>query len=229
MFEFYWAYADYGKLMDFVEELYRFVIQEAFGSLQVQRGENTLDFSVPFPRVRYADLFKEYLGLDILTISDEDLVAEIKKFRVDTDLSLGRGRLLDQLYKKTIRPHLIQPQFVIDIPVELSPLAKRKADDPRLTERILVLIDGAEIGNGFSELNDPVDQRSRFEEQERLRLEGDAEAQRKDEDFLRALEYGMPPTAGFGVGIDRLVQVLTDVDSIRETVFFPTMRPEGGE
>jgi lysyl-tRNA synthetase class 2 len=124
---------------------------------------------------------------------------------------------------------LIQPQFVVDIPVEFSPLAKRKDEDPRLTERFLVLVNGAEVGNGFSELNDPLDQRSRFEEQEALRIKGDAEAQRLDEDFLRALEYGMPPTAGFGVGIDRLFAIITGVDSIRDTVFFPTMRPEGKE
>jgi lysyl-tRNA synthetase class 2 len=226
MLEFYWAFADYNQLMDMVERLYCTVIETTFGTLDIQRGENTLHFAAPWPRVSYVELLKQYAGIDVLEASDQDLVDTIKKYRVDTDVSLGRGRLLDQLYKKTVRPNLIQPQFVIDVPVEFSPLAKRKQSDPRLTERILVLIDGAEIGNGFSELNDPIDQRSRFEEQEKLRLGGDKEAQRMDHDFLRALEYGMPPTAGFGVGIDRLFAVLADVESVRETVFFPTMRPE---
>jgi len=229
MLEFYWAYANYEDLMKLVEELYCTVVQETFGSLEIQRGEHVLNFAAPWPRTTYRDLLKQYAGIDILEISDEDLVETIKKYRVDTDISLGRGRLMDQLYKKTVRPNLIQPQFIIDVPVEFSPLAKRKASDPRLTERIMVLVDGAEVGNGFSELNDPLDQRSRFEEQEKLRLKGDAEAQRMDADFLRALEYGMPPTAGFGVGIDRLLAILLDVESIRETVFFPTMRPEQGE
>jgi lysyl-tRNA synthetase class 2 len=227
--EFYWAYASYTELMDLVEEFYRVIIEQTFGSLEIQRGEHLLNFAGSWPRTPYRDLLLQYAGVDILEINDEELVEAIKKFRVDTDISLGRGRLMDQLYKKTVRPNLIQPQFIIDVPVEFSPLAKRKASDPRLTERLMVLIDGAEVGNGFSELNDPLDQRSRFEEQERLRQGGDKEAQRLDTDFLRALEYGMPPTAGFGVGIDRLLAILLDLDSIRETVFFPTMRPEQPE
>lgn len=226
MLEFYWAYASYEELMVLVENFYQTIVQETFGTLEITRGENVLNFAGPWKRTTYADLFKEYVGIDILTVRDEELLEYIKKYREDTDLSLGRGRLLDQLYKKAIRPYLIQPQFIIDHPVEFSPLAKRKTDNSRLTERVQVLIDGAEVGNGFSELNDPIDQRERFEEQERLRLAGDAEAQRMDTDFLRALEYGMPPTAGFGVGIDRFLAILLDVDSIRETVFFPTMRPE---
>ena len=226
MLEFYQAYASYNELMTFVEQLYATAIKETFGSLHVQRGDHILDFTAPWPRVSYSKLLKQYAGIDIATITDEELVLTIKKYRVDTDISLGRGRLLDQLYKKTVRPNLIQPQFIIDLPVEFSPLAKRKLENPRLTERLMVLIDGAEVGNGFSELNDPIDQRTRFEEQESLRIKGDPEAQRMDPDFLRALEYGMPPTAGFGVGIDRLFAILADVESIRETVFFPTMRPE---
>ena len=226
MLEFYQAYASYRELMSFVENLYATAIKATFGSLKIQRGEHLLDFTPQWPRVSYVGLLKEYAGIDILTATDDELVQAIKNYRVDTDVSLGRGRLLDQLYKKTVRPNLIQPQFVIDVPVEFSPLAKRKSEDGRLTERLMVLIDGAEVGNGFSELNDPLDQRARLEEQERLRLKGDLEAQRMDPDFLRALEYGMPPTAGFGVGIDRLFAILADVESIRETVFFPTMRPE---
>ena len=229
MLEFYQAYSSYLDLMTFVETLYSVAIKETFGSLKIQRSDRLLDFTPPWPRVSYVQLLKDYAGIDILTATDEELVETVKKYRVDTDPSLGRGRLMDQLYKKTVRPNLIQPQFVIDVPVEFSPLAKRKADNPRLTERLIVLIDGSEVGNGFSELNDPIDQRARFEEQERLRIKGDPEAQRLDPDFLRALEYGMPPTAGFGVGIDRLFAIVADVESIRDTVFFPTMRPEKSE
>ena len=229
MLEFYWGYASYEELMDLVERMYTTVIEKTFGTLQIQRGENVLNFERPWPRVKYVELLEQYAGINVLEATDEELVAAIKKYRVDTDISLGRGRLMDQLYKKTVRPYLIQPQFVVDVPLEFSPLAKKKSDDPRVTERCIVLVDGAEVGNGFSELNDPIDQRERFEVQEKLRLDGDPEAQRMDTDFLRALEYGMPPTTGFGVGVDRLLALLLDLDSIRETVFFPTMRPENSE
>ena len=226
MLEFYWAYASYRDLMPLIEQLYGMLAENLTGSRQVRRGENTLEFSGTWPRTKYAELLQQYAGIDILEATDEQLVAAIKEYRVDTDVSLGRGRLLDQLYKKTVRPNLIQPQFITDVPVEFSPLAKRSATDPRVTERVMVLIDGAEVVNGFSELNDPVEQRKRLEEQENLRLGGDVEAQRMDPDFLRALGYGMPPTAGFGVGIDRLMAILLDLPTVRETVFFPTMRPE---
>lgn len=229
MLEFYWAYADYNQLMELVERLYTKVIKETFGTLQIQKGENVLNFETPWPRVSYVELLEQYAGINVLEATDEDLVAKIKEYRTDTGVELGRGRLMDQLYKKAVRPYLIQPQFVVDVPLDFSPLAKKKKDNAKLTERFLVLIDTAEVGNGFSELNDSNDQRSRFEEQEKLRLKGDKEAQRMDTDFLRAMEYGMPPTAGFGVGIDRLLTVLLDVDSIRETVFFPTMRPESNK
>lgn len=226
MLECYWAYASYEEMMKLVEEMYGLAIEETFGTLRIQRGENTLNFQAPWSRVSYVDLIKEYAGLDVLTASDQELLQAVQHHQIEAELSLGRGRLMDRLFKKTARPHCIQPQFLIDIPVEFSPLAKRKADNPRLTERFMVLVDGSEVGNAFTELNDPIDQRQRFEEQERLRQAGDREAQRMDQDFLRALEYGMPPTAGFGVGIDRLLGILMDLDSIRETVFFPTMRPE---
>ena len=238
MFELYWAYASYSELMPFIQSLYQTVLQETFGTLQFERGEKVLDFSGELPRVSYVQLLKDYAGINILEASDDELIDCIIKHGLKTgggadqtaDASelkkLGRGRLFDLLYKKTVRPHLIQPQFVVDFPVEFSPLAKRKADDPRLTERFVFLVDGSEVGNAFTELNDPLDQRGRLEEQEKLRLDGDPEAQRMDEDFLRALEHGMPPTTGFGVSIDRLFAVVSGVDSVRETVLFPTMRPE---
>lgn len=230
MFELYWAYADYRELMALVQEMYQSAIQEVYGTLQIERGEHVLDFGGEWPRVSYVDVVKEYSGVNVLEASEAELIEAIQRHGIQTGKGeleqLGRGRLIDLLYKKTTRPHLIQPQFLVDFPLEFSPLAKKKVEDPRLTERFVVLIDSFEVGNAFSELNDPIDQRDRFEEQEKLRLAGDAEAQRLDEDFLRAMSYGMPPTAGFGVGIDRLVTILSGVDSVREVVLFPTMRPE---
>lgn len=229
MLEVYWAYSGYQDMMTLVEQMYAAAIEQTFATLDITRGEDVLHFQTPWPRVAYVDLFREYLGFDVLTVSDEELLEHVKNNKLEIDLSVGRGRLMDQLYKKAIRPHLKQPQFVIDIPVDFSPLAKRKPEDSRLTERFLVLIGGTEVGNAFTELNDPIDQRSRFEEQEKLRAAGDTEAQRLDEDYLRAMEYGMPPISGFGVSIERLLYVLMDVENIRETVFFPTMRPEEGQ
>jgi lysyl-tRNA synthetase class 2 len=226
MFEFYWAYADYNQGMALVEEMYKHVLEKTYGKLQIERGDQVLNFGGNWPRTSYVDLLNQYAGVDIMAVSDDELADHLRKHGVETDVKLGRGRMLDQLYKKTVRPHLIQPQFVIDFPLEFSPLAKKMKDNPRLTERFVVVVDGVELGNAFSELNDPIDQKSRFEEQEKLRIKGDPEAQRMDSDFLRAMEYGMPPMTGFGVGIDRLLMVISGVDSIRETVLFPTMRPE---
>jgi len=238
MFELYWAYASYEELMPFIQEMYQTALMETFGTLQFERGEHVLNFEGEFPRVSYVQLLKDYAGINILEASDEELIDCIVKHGLKTGgganqeaqadelKKLGRGRLFDLLYKKTVRPHLIQPQFVVDFPVEFSPLAKRKANDSRLTERFVFLCDGSEVGNAFTELNDPIDQRGRLEAQEKLRLAGDPEAQRMDEDFLRALEHGMPPTTGFGVSIDRLFALASGVESVRETVLFPTMRPE---
>ena len=233
MFELYWAYADYTELMAYIQAMFQTVLQEVYGSLQIERGEHVLDFAGEWPRVSYVEIVKQYAGIDVLTATEAELIECIQKHGIQTGKGelevLGRGRLIDLLYKKTTRPHLIQPQFLVDFPLEFSPLAKKKTDDPRLTERFVVLIDGAEVGNAFSELNDPIDQQARFEEQEALRLKGDAEAQRMDTDFVRALSYGMPPTAGFGVSIDRMMVIFSGVDSVRETVLFPTMRPEQPE
>jgi lysyl-tRNA synthetase class 2 len=170
------------------------------------------------------ELFREKAGLDPLRASLEELFKKAQELKLKPEKNLGRGRLMDMIYKKTVRPTLIQPSFLINLPVEISPLAKRLPKAPHLTQRILVMAGGAELGNGFSELNDPLDQRERFVEQERLRKKGDEEAQMFDTDFIEALEYGMPPTAGFGLS-ERLFSFLMD-KPIRETVFFPTMRPE---
>jgi len=228
MLEFYWAYADYLLLMEMVEELYAQAIVTVFGVTKLERARGeTLDFTPPWPRVEYTSLLREHAGIDVITSSDEEILAAVKKHRVDSGAELGRARLIDQLYKKVVRPKLVQPQFLIDPPLVMSPLAKPHRQNPRLAERFWVLAAGSEIGNGFSELNDPLDQQKRFAEQEKLRLAGDPEAQRMDHDYVRALEYGMPPAAGFGIGIDRLLAVLIN-QSIRETVLFPTMRPEQG-
>ena len=227
MLEFYMAYSDYQELMTMVEALYAEALHATFGTTKIERaGKEPLDFTPPLPRVSYVALLKEHAGIDILSATDEELLAAVKKHRVDTDLSLGRARLIDQLYKKTVRPKLTGVYFLIDPPLELSPLAKPHRDNPKLAERFWVVADTAEIGNAFSELNDPIDQKERFSEQEKLRLAGDKEAQRMDHDYVRALEYGMPPAAGFGVGIDRMLAVVTGQESIRDVVLFPTMKPE---
>lgn len=225
--EWYWAYANYQDGMQLTEELYRHLAQAVTGSLQVARPDGvTLDFAAPFARRSYLELVKEHTGVDLLEVSDEALVEELRKRGITANATLGRGRLYDLFYKKTVRPHLLQPTFVLDVPTVFSPLAKQKSDDPRLTERFLLVVDGAEVGNAFSELNDPEEQARRFAEQEALRLAGDPEAQRTDVDFLRAMSHGMPPMCGFGAGIDRLLQLFLGLSSIRETVLFPLMRPE---
>jgi lysyl-tRNA synthetase, class II len=245
MFEFYWAYASYTQGMELAQQLYQDLVRSwnydkpEDQQLLVERGtETVLNFAGEWPRVSYVDIVKQFSGVNVLEATEAELIEALIAHGVRTGSGgqqaaaaeslqgLGKGRLIDMLYKKTTRPHLIQPQFLIDLPVEFSPLAKKKADDPRLTERFVVVVDGVEVGNAFSELNDPLDQYQRFAEQEKLRLAGDVEAQRLDEDFLRAMSYGMPPATGFGVSIDRLVTIISGVDSIRETVLFPTMRPE---
>lgn len=222
MLEFYSAYRDYNWLMDFLEKMYAHAIQKVFGSLQA----GGLDFTPPWPRIDYFDIFREKTGIDLNKYPDKDsLAAEVRKLNLKgIDYKAGRGRIIDQTYKRLVRPGIKGPAFLIHHPVDVSPLAKRKPGDPERTERLQILIHGSELGNGFSELNDPLDQRARFEEQMKLRAAGDKEAQMIDEDFLSALEYGMPPTAGFGVGIDRLFMVVAGLDSIRETVFFPMVK-----
>lgn len=232
MMEFYWAFADNDKLMNFVEKMYQYLIEKTFGTLQISYKGETLDFSGTWERLDYRELFLKHSGIDLKEVKTADaLKTAIKeqKIKIDIEESAGYGRLVDQVYKKTVRPKLIQPAFLINHPVEISPLAKRNESDPSIVDRHQVLIMGAEVGNGFSELNDPIDQRSRFEDQMKLREAGDMEAQMIDEEYIDAMEHGMPPTGGFGVGIDRLFMILTDSDSIRDVVFFPTMRPKQGE
>jgi len=227
MLEFYWAYADYEALMTFVENFYMDIIKKTFGTLEIKYRDHVLDFKAPWPRIDYREIVLKESGVDIDLYPTKEAMQKILKEKgIKVDPASGRGRLIDQLYKKLVRPKLIQPSFLINHPLDISPLAKKKDGDAAKVQRMQVLVAAAEVGNGFSELNDPIDQRERFEAQDKLRAEGDKEAQMMDEDFVEALEYGMPPTAGFGVGIDRLFAILANQESIRDVVFFPTMRPK---
>src|SRR5258708_6946836 len=221
--EFYWAYADYYQLMDFIQDMYQTVIQQTFGTLITKWNDQEIHWEGNWQKKEYTDLLNEHWQVKTEDMSVNDLYALAKKLEVKVEPNLGKGRLLDYLYKKTIRPKLIQPMFVINHPVEVEPLAKRLPDDPSKVQRMQVLAMGSELGKGFSELNDPIDQRERFEDQMKLREAGDEEAQMMDEDYVEAMEYGMPPNTGFGVS-ERLFSMLVD-RPIREMVFFPTMKP----
>lgn len=222
--EFYWAYSNYEELMDFIEDLYKTVIKETFGTLTLTWQGQKINWGGKWPRVDYFTLLSKEWDIDAEKASVEELYKLADKLHVKVEPGLGKGRLLDYIYKKTIRPKLIQPQFLINPPVEVEPLAKRVEEKPELVQRMQVLSMGSELGKGFSELNDPLDQRKRFKEQMELRKKGDEEAQMMDEDFVESLEYGMPPAAGFGMS-ERLFAMLMD-KPMRETVFFPTMKEE---
>jgi lysyl-tRNA synthetase class 2 len=229
LLELYWAYADLDLLKRFVERFYSAVIQETFGTLKLRYGDDELDFTPPWPESDYFALFRD-IGIDLHDYPTAEALLPLAREHAGSDAhaGLGRGRLIDLIYKRAIRPTLIRPQLLLNHPVDVSPLAKRDPSDPARVQRLQVLMAGSEVGNGFAELNDPLDQRARFEEQQRLREAGDREAQMMDEDFLEALEYGMPPTAGFGVGIDRWFMFLTNSPTIRDVVAFPLTRPEMG-
>lgn len=223
--EFYWAYANYEDLMDFTQRMYQFLVKETVGSFKTTYQGYTIDWSGNWPKVDYVEAFKRETGIDLdQDVSDGKLREYAKKHKIPVDEKVGKGRLIDSVYKKTIRPKLIQPTFLIHHPVEVSPLAKRMEDYLNRTERMQILVGGTEVGNGFSELNDPIDQLERFKAQQKLRKEGDEEAQMMDEDFVEALEYGMPPAAGFGLS-QRLFAVIVD-RPVRETVAFPSMKEE---
>jgi lysyl-tRNA synthetase class 2 len=226
MLEFYQAFADYEDMMRLVEEMLGYAVREATGGESVVAYGNELHFSPPFARVGYLEALERWGGLDAADLSIEELREAAKASNVEDAAKLSRPKLLDELFKERVEPHLVEPVFVTDYPRELSPLAKPKRGDPALVERFELFVAGREIANAFSELNDPFDQRERFEAQALLRADGDEEAQVLDEDYLRALEYGMPPTGGVGIGIDRLVMLVADQASIRDVILFPTLRPE---
>jgi lysyl-tRNA synthetase class 2 len=230
MLEFYEAFADYNDMMDLVESLIGTVAAAVTGGATrlTFQGEE-IDFTPPFQRLPFLTALREHGGLDVAAMSDVELAEKAASLGVEDAADMTRPKLLDELFGELVEPHLVQPVFITDYPRELSPLAKPKRGEPQLVERFELMVAGREIANAFSELNDPFDQRERFEAQVRLRQAGDEEAQNLDEDYLRALEYGMPPTGGVGIGIDRLVMLLTDQASIRDVVLFPTMRPEQAE
>jgi lysyl-tRNA synthetase class 2 len=211
------------------EELVRGLVREITGGDAVERDGVSLDFGRPFARVGFVDGIRERSGIDVLTASEEEMRGVLRRSGVpaDTAAAFAGGKLLDEVFKTVLEPHLVQPTFVFDYPRALSPLAKVHRGDPRLTERFELFVLGRELANAFSELNDPDDQRARFEDQVRQRQAGDLDAQQYDADFIRALEYGMPPAGGIGIGIDRLMMLLADQPSIRDVILFPAMRPEG--
>ena len=224
MMELYVPYKDYEWMMNFVEEMLEKVCMTVNGKLEFTSEGKTINFSRPWKRISMVDALKEKTGFDILTVTYDGL----RNFAMENDIEVKKGKpkQIDEIFSVLVQPELIQPTFIVDYPVEISPLAKQHRSKPGLVERFEGYVGGREICNAFSELNDPIDQRKRFEGQAKLREEGDEEAHQVDEDFLRALEYGMPPTAGLGIGIDRLVMLLTDQSSIRDVIFFPQMKPE---
>jgi lysyl-tRNA synthetase class 2 len=224
--EIYVAYKDYNWMMDFTEEMIEQVVMAVHGTTKVKSGNHEIDFKRPFRRVSMIDAIGEYTGIDISGMDENALRKVCAELKVETDPSMGKGKLIDEIFGEYVEPKLIQPTFITDYPIEMSPLCKRHRDNPELTERFELIVNSTEIANAYSELNDPIDQRERFEAQLKLSEKGDDEAMFIDYDFLRALEYGMPPTSGMGIGMDRLVMLMTGQTSIQEVLFFPQMRPE---
>lgn len=224
--ELYVAYKDYNWMMDLVEEMVEKIAIDVCGKTEVGVGDNLIDFRRPWKRITMYDAIKEYTGTDISEMDEKELALFAGKIGVEVDDSMGRGKLIDEIFGETVEPNLVQPVFITDYPIEMSPLAKKHRSKPGLVERFEAICNGKEICNAFSELNDPLDQRKRFEYQLELAKRGDEESMVLDEDFLRALEYGMPPTAGLGIGIDRLAMIFANQPSIQEVIFFPQMRPE---
>jgi len=224
--ELYVAYKDYKWMMDLVEEMVEKVALDLHGSTKVQVGENVIDFKRPWKRFTMFEAIEHFTEVNISQMDESQLRETAQQLEVPVDETMGKGKLIDEIFGEKCEPHLIQPTFITDYPVEMSPLAKRHRDQPELVERFEAICNGKEICNAFSELNDPIDQRKRFEEQLELGKRGDDEAMVLDEDFLRALEYGMPPTAGLGIGIDRLAMIMTNSSSIQDVLFFPQMKPE---
>ena len=224
--EIYVAYKDYHWMMDFTERLLEHCAMAVNGTTKATFGAHTVDFKAPYPRVTMTDAIKQFTGFDITGKTEEELRVFAHSIGIAVDETMGKGKLIDEIFGEKCEGNFIQPTFITDYPKEMSPLTKEHRDNPDLTERFELMVCGKEIANAYSELNDPIDQRERFEEQLRLSEKGDDEAMFIDQDFLRALEYGMPPTSGLGIGMDRLIMFLTNNESIQEVLFFPQMRPE---
>ena len=224
--EIYVAYKDYKWMMDFTEEMIEKVALDLHGTTRVQVGEQVIDFKRPFKRITMLDAIKEHAGVDISGMDEAELRSVAESLDVELDETMGKGKIIDAIFGEKAEPHLIQPTFVTDYPVEMSPLCKKHRHNPELTERFELIVNTREICNAYTELNDPIDQLERFQEQLKLSEKGDDEAMFIDLDFVRALEYGMPPTSGMGMGMDRLVMLMTNQSSIQEVLFFPQMKPE---
>ncbi len=224
--EIYVAYKDYFWMMDFTEKMVEKVALALHGTTLVPIGDHTVDFKAPYPRVTMIDAIKTHTGYDISGKNEEELRRICDNLGIETTPGMGKGKLIDAIFGEKCEHHYIQPTFIIDYPIEMSPLTKKHRSNPALTERFELMVNGKELANAYSELNDPIDQRERFEEQLRLSEKGDDEAMFIDHDFIRALEYGMPPTSGMGIGIDRLTMFMTNSPSIQDVLFFPQMKPE---
>ncbi|MEJ8590488.1 lysine--tRNA ligase [Riemerella anatipestifer] len=224
--EIYVAYKDYNWMMDFTEKLLEHCATAVNGKPESQFGEHTINWKAPYPRISMTEAIQKFTGFDITGKTEEELRTFAKSIGIEVDDTMGKGKLIDEIFGEKCEGNFIQPTFITDYPIEMSPLTKKHRSKEGLTERFELMVCGKEIANAYSELNDPIDQRERFEEQLKLSEKGDDEAMFIDQDFLRALEYGMPPTAGLGIGMDRLVMFLTNNASIQEVLFFPQMRPE---
>ena len=224
--EIYVSYKDYNWMMCFTEQMLEKIALDVNGTTDVQVGEHTISFKAPFRRVTMLDSIKEFTGYDLNGKSEEEIFAICKELKMEVDDTMGKGKLIDEIFGEFCEGNYIQPTFITDYPIEMSPLCKRHRDNPDLTERFELMVNGKELCNAYSELNDPIDQAERFQEQLRLSEKGDDEAMFIDKDFVRALEYGMPPTSGMGIGMDRLAMLMTGQTTIQEVLFFPQMRPE---
>ncbi len=224
--EMYVSYKDYNWMMKFTEEMLETICLAVNGTTEVMVGENKISFKAPYKRITMLDSIREHTGIDISGMDEDQLRETCKKLNIEVDETMGKGKLIDEIFGAKCEGNYIQPTFIIDYPIEMSPLTKRHRNNPQLTERFELMVNGKELANAYSELNDPIDQRERFQEQLRLSEKGDDEAMFIDQDFLRALEYGMPPTAGIGIGMDRLAMLMTNQNTIQEVLLFPQMRPE---
>jgi len=224
--ELYVAYKDYLWMMEFVEEIFEQLSLDLYDDTKIQCGKYKINFKKPWKRYTMFEVIKKFIGIDVSDMNEKELIKLCKKLNLKTDKSMGKGKLIDQIFSEKCEKNLIQPTFITDYPIEMSPLAKKHRSKKGLVERFELICNGKEVCNAFSELNDPIDQKKRFEYQIELGKKGDTEAMVLDEDFLQALEYGMPPTAGIGIGIDRLTMIMTNSDSIQDVILFPQMKPK---